>query len=224
MIRTLVRYFLRVLLGIAIFAGIYLLLSQLLPFIRINRATVPPAGGITIYIESNGVHTDFVLPVKNAQLNWNVLLPPSDFESVDTTFRYVGLGWGDKGFFIGTPTWADLKFSTAFKAAFGLSTTAMHVWYKRYQPVESASCKKLLLSETQYRQLIAYILRSFQTQDRHFLLVKHAGYTAQDRFYEANGTYSLFRTCNVWTGDGLKAIGVRTGIWTPFQGGIMDHL
>lgn len=224
MLKTILRFLLRILLGILLFVGVYMLLSQVLPYIKVNSAAAPPPDGITIYIESNDVHTDFVLPVKTAQLNWNELLPPSDFESVDTTFPYIGIGWGDKGFFIGTPTWADLKFSTAFKAAFGLSTTAMHVWYKRYEPAESASCKKLIISKDQYQRLIAYILGSFQTKDQHFILVNHAGYTVHDRFYEAKGTYSLFKTCNVWTGNGLKVIGQRIGIWTPFQGGIMEHL
>ena len=47
---------------------------------------------------------------------------------------FVGLGWGDKGFYLETPTWADLKTSTALKAVSGYNTTAMHVtFYKEMQ-------------------------------------------------------------------------------------------
>lgn len=224
MLKKALRFFLYAVLGIVLGAGAYLLLSQVLPFISVNSSAVRPDKGITIYIQSNGVHTDFVLPVRTAQINWNQSLPCSDFEEADSTFSYIALGWGDKGFFIGTPTWADLKFSTAFKAAFGLSSTAMHVAYRRYAPQTGTGCKKLVIGEEQYRQLTTYILRSFRTKDQHFCLINHRGYTSSDRFYEACGTYSLFKTCNVWTGNGLKAIGVRIGCWTPFQGGIMEHL
>jgi len=223
-IRKILRYFLYILSGIILFVLIYLALSQMLPYIKLNP-TVPPAEkGITIYIESNGVHTDFVMPVKTAQMNWNTFLPCSDFESVDSTFRYVAIGWGDKGFFIGTPTWNDLKFSTAFNAAFGLSSTAMHVTYKRNEPRISASCKRLIISEAQYHVLLRYMAASFQMKNGKSMRINHAGYSWNDCFYEANGTYSLFKTCNVWTGMGLKVIGVPIGCWTPFQGGIMEHL
>ena len=157
-------------------------------------------------------------------MDWNALFPYTDFKKVDASYSYVAAGWGDKGFFIGTPTWADLKFSTAFKAAFGLSSTAMHITYKHYEPQVSESCRKLVISPEQYATLISYIKGSFQYNNGKTIRVNHAGYSYNDCFYEANGTYSLFKTCNVWTGNGLKKTGVRIGIWTPFQGGIMNHL
>lgn len=206
------------------FIVVYVTLAVTLPYIRLNADRKPVEKGVVIYVQSNGVHTDFVLPVKTAGMNWNTLFDCSDFKNVDTTFGYVSIGWGDKGFFIATPTWADLKASTVLNAAFGLSTTAMHVTYRRYRPERSRSCRQLTISEEQYGKLTRYISDSFQQRASRFLLIDHPGYTGRDRFYEANGTYSLVNTCNVWTGEGLEAIGARTGFWTPFSQGVLQNL
>jgi hypothetical protein len=40
-------------------------------------------------------------------------------------------------------------------------------------------------------------------------------------FYEANGPYSAFYTCNSWTGEALRAAGVKTGLWTPLSQSVM---
>lgn len=199
-------------------------MSWLMPFIKLSPAIQPPEKGIEIFIQSNGIHTDFEMPVKNNLFNWNHLIPCSDFELADSTFQYISIGWGDKGFFLDTPTWADFKFSTALKATFGLSTTAMHVSYKRNKPKQSDSCKKLIISKEQYKKLIVYILSSFKTENKKTILINHAGYTSYDKFYEGEGTYNMFNTCNVWTGNGLRYIEVNIGAWTPFQGGVIDHL
>jgi uncharacterized protein (TIGR02117 family) len=198
-------------------------MSCFLPYVRLSPVSEQGDNGIEIYIQSNGIHTDFVMPVKNDLINWNKMLPCSDFDLVDSSFKYIAVGWGDKGFFLGTPTWADFKFSTGFNAAFGLGSTAMHVAYKRNIPKINESCKKLIISKEQYAKLITYILNSFKADDRKPILINHAGYTRCDKFYEAKGIYSLFNTCNVWTGDGLRYMETNIGAWTPFQGGIIDH-
>jgi hypothetical protein len=55
--------------------------------------------------------------------------------------NYLAFGWGDKGFYLNTPEWADLKVSTALNAAFGLSSSAIHsTFYKKLR--ENETCKK----------------------------------------------------------------------------------
>lgn len=224
LLKKIIRFFFRFILGLICFILFYLCLAWLLPYIKTNTSFVPPANGVEIFVHSNGVHTDFILPVKNEQIKWNELLPYSDFEMVDDSYNYISMGWGDKGFYINTPTWADLKFSTAFKAAFGLSTTAMHVTYKHYRPKVDDMTKRIVISNEQYKLLIRYIGSTFQMKEGKPVMVIHPGYTYQDRFYEANGRYTMFRTCNVWTGDGLRFIGVKIGVWTPFQSSIIGQL
>ena len=111
------------------------------------------------------------MPTKHPLKDWRNHFIPSTFEKVDSTFEYVSVGWGDKGFYLETPTWDDLKFSTAFKAAFFMSSTAMHVTYKKQTPVECATCKKLILTEEQYKKLIIYIYSSFQKKNESLILI-----------------------------------------------------
>jgi len=219
-LRTIISLFL----GFLAFCMCYLLLAFWLPYVTVNPDWVKSEKGIEIFVESNGVHTDFVMPVKTEAINWFQKFPCCDFENVDTSYGYVATGWGDKGFFLDTKTWGDLKFSTAFNAVFGLGSTAMHVRYLKGRLKEDESTRRLVISQAQYKMLIEYILSSFKIENSRILHIKHPGYWPNDTFYESEGRYSLFKTCNVWTCNGLKQIGVKIGIWSPFDRGIIDHL
>ena len=54
---------------------------------------------LSIYIKTNGVHTDIVVPVKNDLFDWSKEIKFSHTKSKDSTYKYLGLGWGDKGFY-----------------------------------------------------------------------------------------------------------------------------
>jgi uncharacterized protein (TIGR02117 family) len=179
-------------------------------------------GDVTIYVQSNGVHTDVILPVQTEAINWLDFIPIQDYPE-DVQCDYVVIGWGDKGFFLDTPTWADLKFSTAFNAAFLPSDAAMHVAYCT-QPIEDENHRKIHISKAEYLRMVRYVKGTFLLKNDQVEVLKNAGYTAYDRFYEAKHSYHLFHTCNSWTNGALKAANIRTGILALFPGGIMDHL
>lgn len=176
---------------------------------------------LEIYILTNGVHTDIVVPAVTAYEDWTKEIRYSDTRSNDSSNRYLAMGWGDKGFYLETPTWADLKASVAFKAATGLSTTAIHATYHRSMNLGD-SCRKISISSAQYKRLIRYIKNSFQTDPRgHVLNIEtNANYGDTDAFYEAKGSYSMFHTCNTWVNNGLKATGLESCLWTPFDTGL----
>ena len=201
----------------------YLLIVTLLSFISVNEDLVENQQEIPIYLLTNGVHTDIALPVKNEHYDWSAQLKFEHTKSKDTTYQFVALGWGDKGFYLETPTWADLKTSTALKAASGLSSSAMHVtFYKGLK--ENTTCKKLQISVENYKKLITHINESFQTQAGEFLKIEtDAVYGKHDVFYEANGSYSLFYTCNSWTNQALKAANQKAALWTISDSGIFRH-
>lgn len=201
----------------------YLLMVTLLSYISVNDGLVKSHKEIPIYILTNGVHTDVVLPLKSEHYDWTNQLKTEHTKAKDTTMNYVALGWGDKGFYLETPTWADLKASTALKAASGLSSSAMHVtFYKEMK--ESKSCKKLQISSDNYKKLILFINESFQTKSGEFLKIEtDAVYGKHDVFYEANGSYSLFYTCNSWANQALKAANQKAALWTISDSGIFRH-
>lgn len=198
----------------------YLLIAFCLSRIPVN-ADVKPSEDIEIYILTNGVHTDIVVPVRTNQIDWSSIIPFKNTVSNDSTANLLALGWGDKGFYLETPTWNDLKASTAFKATFGLSTSAMHCTYYK-SLTENESCRKIGISPSQYQKLIDYIQGSFQ-KDANGLPVyieTNANYGDTDAFYEAIGSYSLFKTCNTWTNNSLKACEQKACLWTAFDTGI----
>lgn len=203
---------------------LYLILGYLLPFIEVSAKDDGQKKEIPVYIYTNGVHTDIVMPVKNDMQDWSAKIPFSNIKSKKTDYQYVGIGWGDKGFYLDTPTWADLKFSTAFKAAFWLSESAMHCTYYR-QMKEAEDCKKIMISRNQYQQLVQFVESKFdQDQNGKFILIPtNAVYGENDAFYDARGTYSFAYTCNTWANDALKAAGQKAAFWTPSDYGIFLH-
>ena len=177
---------------------------------------------IAIYIKGDDVHTDLVLPVKTENKDWSQSILYKNTRTGDTAYNYVAFGWGDKGFYLETPTWADLKASTAFKAAFWLSSSAVHTNF--CSPKISKHWIKLDISKEQYQRLVKFIESSFQINASGvpIAITSAKPYGDHDAFYEANGRYSLFHTCNTWTNNALKACGQKACWWTPFGRGILN--
>lgn len=205
------------------FVSCWLLAALLLPLFTVNPH---PVGGqdVVIYIQTNGDHTDVVVPVKNQVKDWNEEISYQNTKSKDTTAKYVAIGWGDKGFYLNTPTWSQLKFSVAFKAAFALSTSAIHTTFCK-ELKEDNDYKKMLISNEQYKKLVAYIDDSFirDAQGKVINIKTNANYNDEDAFYEAKGKYNLFFTCNTWANKALKSCGQKAALWTVSDMGIFYH-
>lgn len=177
-----------------------------------------------IFLISNGVHSDLVLPVKNDIKDWSTEIKFEHAGEAVFSFAYVGFGWGDKAFYLETPEWSDLKFTTAFNAVFGLGPSAIHATFFEQIP-EGDRTVRLSLSADQYRRLVNFIESAFDRdslgQTRNIPITSNYG--PHDAFYEARGRYNLFITCNTWTNNGLKAAGQKACVWTPFDKTIFWH-
>ena len=176
---------------------------------------------VVIYIKTNGKHTDIVVPVCNKLIDWSSEIPYHNNISKDTLYNFLAFGWGDKGFFLDMPTWDDLTFSLAFRAAFWLNSTAMHTTYYK-EMLEDETCKQIIISYEQYARLIAFITDWFETDgEGHFInILTDAQYGVTDAFYEARGRYNLFYSCNTWANSALASCGQRHCMWTFFDTGI----
>ena len=222
MMRKTIKWLAYALLSMLLFIGLYAAAVFTLPKIAVNTEQVATAGDtIAIYILTNGVHTDIVTPIRQ-QDDWTRTLPIQNTLKKDTTMQYAAFGWGDKGFYLDTPTWAELKFSTAFKAAFYLSSAAMHVTFHK-KMVVGESCRQINVSQDEYSQLCGYIQQSFRCDDKaRPIFISGHHYGDNDAFYEAQSRYSLFHTCNTWANNALKSCGQRACLWTPRDKGIFD--
>lgn len=204
--------------------ALYLLCSWLIPKISVDAESTNEPKTVEAYILTNGVHTDLVMPVKSEYIDWSTKVPFENTASKRNDFQYISFGWGDKGFYLDTPTWADLKFSTAFIAAFWLGESAVHATFYEQMKV-GEDCKKIMLTPSQYKAMIQYIDASFDkdTQGKYILIKTNAVYGKDDAFYEAKGSYSFLHTCNTWANNGLKVAGQKAAIWTPSDTGIFEH-
>ncbi|MFN5595883.1 MAG: DUF2459 domain-containing protein, partial [Bacteroidota bacterium] len=156
-------------------------------------------------------------------MDWSKWVNPSHTKSGDSSAVNVAFGWGDKGFYLETKTWDELKLSTACKAVFYLGSSAMHVsFHKKLR--ETASCRKICVSKESYIKLVGHITEHFDTDSMSLpKQIVGASFTNHDAFYDAKGKYSLFYTCNTWANEGLKSAGLKACYWTAFKGGIFDQ-
>lgn len=188
-----------------------------------NSGWREPARGIRIYVEDNGIHTGIVLPVRAAGVDWNELVRGEDLK--DPRFAAHGwrsFGWGDRDFYLNTPTWADLRPERVVTAAIGSGATLVHVDFIP-EPAEGPNVRAIVLRPEEYRRLAAFIRTSFRTGPGG-RAARYPGYGNYDAFYDATGSYSAIRTCNSWTGEAFRAAGVKMGIWTPFPVNVMRWL
>lgn len=207
-----------------------LLIVMLLYFIAALLGSVIPVnveqpenGEITIYLRTNGVHTDLVFPLKNEVMNWEEIADPQHTLSKRTDFSYISFGWGDLEFYEKTPEWSDLTFPVAFQAVFLPKPSALHVEFmesrrSRYPmvPVE--------ITSSQYRVLSQYVAESFETNTvGRVQPVKDLHYNQNDVFYQAKRSLNFFYTCNTWVNNGLKKANMKACLWTPFDEGIFYH-
>jgi uncharacterized protein (TIGR02117 family) len=181
-----------------------------------NPAWTAPERGVTHYVESNGIHVGIVMPKVAAGVDWRGVFPASDLRDPRyARFDHVSIGWGERDFYVGTPTWSDLKLSTVVAAATGSTRTLVHVDHVP-RPAPDGEIRRLVVRPAEYRRLAAYVRASMVPGGEQV-----RGYYRYDAFYAARGRYSAVHTCNAWIGDALRFAGVRVGAWTPFPHAVL---
>ncbi|UIE39375.1 DUF2459 domain-containing protein [Leptodesmis sichuanensis] len=181
----------------------------------------------TIYLTSDGFHTNFIVPVETAAYRWQEHL---NLEAIGKTpaasYRYLQFGWGDRRFYMETPSWDQVNPTEALRALFYWRNDSAifvkgHPQVPHY-PNEQLKC--LRLGKTDFLALMNFINSTFQVgADGH----KQRLGSGQDRdssFYAAIGSYSILKTCNSWTADGLRVANVNTPLWAGLATPIMQQL
>ncbi|WP_194744681.1 DUF2459 domain-containing protein [Thermaurantiacus tibetensis] len=188
---------------------LYLLAALLGALVPQNRPLADPGPRpVTIHLDSSVVHTELVLPVAAAGHDWRRRFPT--FADGRTAEHFVSVSWGERDFFLATPTWADVDLRLALRALVAGHATLLHVYR-----LEAPSGRPIRLSEEAYLRLAAHIEAAIAPGP------PLPGYGKDDLFLPAHGRYSPWRTCNQWTRDALAAAGVRVGRWTPLPQGLL---
>lgn len=192
---------------------IYILISLLLSWISVNTKDTFKKGKI-IYLSTNGVHLDIIIPKKDIDSTLAKSLYILENE------KYLSFGWGDENFYINTLTWSDLTFKNAFAGMFLKSPTLIH--FTRYKSI-GQDWVRIDLGESELQKLNTFILETFKLdEDRNAIILPEISYSDNDNFYKAKGSYSCFNTCNSWVNRGFKTSGLKACFWTLFDFGLLD--
>lgn len=192
---------------------LYITVAYLLTFFPLKKTTHVEQNQ-TVYISYGQLHSDIIIDLTNLSKRWKEKLPSHLLQHQG----YLSFGWGDKEFYLNTPTWDDLKIHSALKALFINSPSVVHIkYYKELSYFQNM--KKISLSTKQLKHLEEGIFKSVDFTSQHY-----KGYGRNDIFYSSPYQYNIFMTCNTWTGKQLREANVSVSYWTPFSYNVIHSL
>ena len=211
--KKLVKYSIKIMLGIVIFIGLYALAFVTLPKIKMNQDGLSSRNQVKIYLGHNGTHTDFIIPYKNGVKDWSKTFKHTHTESQNPNTKYLSIGWGDSDIYFNVPSWDDLTTKQALGAALGVNDAVLRV---NHLPgiMESDKCVPVLISRDQYKSLVEYIENTLDGKKRIKNSVISKVYGSNCAFYNAKGRVSIFKVCNTWVNKGLYKAGLPSVFWT----------
>ncbi|WP_242045435.1 MULTISPECIES: TIGR02117 family protein [unclassified Calothrix] len=179
---------------------------------------------LDVCISNTGIHSNIILPTKNYAFDWHEYISVEGI-GIDNfnDYNYLSFGWGDRAFYMSTPSMADLQLSTTFKALFLPTPSVLYV--KGYQLIpDNLEVKCIKVNKNNYLQLIKFIQATFKVDDRGRVIRIGNGHTTNAGFYDAFGSYSILRNCNNWTTEALRQADVNTPLWGGLSAAIMLQL
>jgi uncharacterized protein (TIGR02117 family) len=196
----------------------YMVAALVGSLVPVNSGWEEATSGTTVYVADNGIHADIVMPVSAQGLDWERLVPRSDFAAADPNARWIAFGSGEERVYFNTPTWWDITPRTIWSALTG-GRRVMHV---EYVSDPGYAIREIRLRPEEYRRLWAAIRADFALDEKgrpkH---LAHPGSGCCDAFYRAVGKESAVRTCNTWVASWLRLAGVRTSLGPPFVQGLV---
>lgn len=156
---------------------------------------------VTVYVRSNGWHTEIVLP--RAALPDGALPEAVDFPGA----TWLSIGWGEAGYFPARePTvWQTVEAALWPTPALLLVTGIAGEPRDRFRAEDMV---RLGVAPAGFRQLVAHVDASFVRDGGQRAWAHLAGRHAFSLFYRATGSFHLFNTCNTWTAEALAAAGL----------------
>jgi uncharacterized protein (TIGR02117 family) len=204
---------------------VLLAITALIP----RRWHIPPSQDcrFTVYVSGGAMHTNLIVPVSTSVFDWRTDLDLEPIGSTNAaTYRYLQFGWGDRIWYMQTPSWDRVNYLDIFRVLlFPGNTTALlvkgHATVPRYVGEE---LKCLRLNQADYLALMGFIQQSFQLNAQGEKQRLGDSQDGESGFYAATGYYSALRTCNSWTAEALQAANVNTPLWSGLASPVMAQL
>jgi uncharacterized protein (TIGR02117 family) len=169
-----------------------------------------------IFIVNYGWHTSIV--IKKGDIRNGALPELREFPDAE----YVDIGWGDWDYYQAS----DPGLRLALKAAFWSSRSVLHlIGFKG--PVENyfsgSEVVQVTLSDEGFGRLIDFVSATFSRPDEAALAAGVPGLAPNSRFYPATGRFHLFRTCNTWVAEALRAAALPIAPAYAFTAGNLSY-
>lgn len=177
----------------------------------------------SVCIINDGMHTNIVLPVQNNLVDWREFINIAAIgQDATANYKYLTFGWGDRDFYIQTPTLAELNLVTAVKALFlPTPSTILVQGFANIPQDRDLKCVKV--TRTNYLKLTQFIQNTFQLNSQNQPIRIANGHSSNSGFYAANGNYSIVKTCNNWVAEALIKANVDTPLWAGLSSSVMLH-
>jgi uncharacterized protein (TIGR02117 family) len=167
-----------------------------------------------ILLLSNAIHTDIAVPLDEEVRGRFAMLRASRLPVDLPGVRYLVFGWGSRAFYIGTPTWSDLRPGPLLRAL-TWDRSVMHVSVAGALDESTESVRGFELTDADFERLLDFIDRSFHRGSDGPIPIPDAAYGDHDEFFEAEGRFTAALGCNSWAAAALREADLRTGWWTP---------
>ena len=220
-----IRKLKKALTAITLIGAAILVLAAIGIFVQYSGET-HTGGDFQIYVLDNGVHTDLVLPVRTARFDWQSEFPMGDVVTArpGDTIHWLAFGWGERDFYLKTPTLNELTIGAAVHSLFFSDQSLIHISGYTGINEQSSSVRTIHIQADQLDLLTSYVRQSF-ARDKNGRVVRAAnGYSNDDAFFQAIGSYAAWNTCNQWTTGALRQAHLPTPLWGGSSFSVMWHL
>ena len=165
-----------------------------------SKLPAPHEPGMVIYVVGQGWHTGLVIRRQDvAEALWP---EHNDFPEA----QYLEIGWGDQQFYQAP----EGTFGLALQAALNSTASVLHVVGLRLPPEAFFPDREIIavrLSPSGFAQLCTYIHDSYKKDAAGQAMSLGPGWYEYSRFYQAEGRYRLWYTCNTWVAKALQVAG-----------------
>lgn len=207
------RWLLRGLTVLCLLPILFVATAYLAAVVPGHRADLTPGTENLIALARGPIHYDFLIPLNPDTRARYAFAEKAGVPLSLPQAEWLVIGWGAREFYTTAGSFSDITAHSVLRAVTG-DSAVMHIDLAGdVSGIDSV--KYLTLSDAQYAALLDAIDAGFQHDQTGAPLAIPDRFSQHDAFFAGVGRFNLFRTCNVWVGETLRAAGVPLGVWTP---------
>ena len=169
------------------------------------------------YVIDHGIHTAVVVDAKSLATRLGLS------DSFFALFKFIEIGRGDAGFY----QTEEETISVTLKALFLSTPAVLHLSAYNKHPSKKFPLSKTVeirLSKPAMNKLLDAIVSDFSLNQGQAIELA-PGRDKNSRFFQSNGNYHLFYTCNNWTADVIEQADYPINHrWSFFSSSVMEQL